>query len=163
MIITISSKLDAARHWYKTMTAYKSDIIEALLREDFDSWVELTPWKVGDTVTYSCEEYEVQEILEDGKVRIKNDDEEETVESSWIEPRDYDGVPMWGYLWELDSMDLDWVRENLSKVAECGFKIYEIEKFDLLLIGIDGAGYDFYEEHWIPLYEARGLQWHDEK
>ena len=26
--------------------------------------------------------------------------------------------------------------------------------------GIDGAGYSFYEEHWIPLYKARGLQWH---
>ena len=26
---------------------------------------------------------------------------------------------------------------------------------------IDGAGYDFYESHWIPLYKARGLQWHE--
>ena len=22
-------------------------------------------------------------------------------------------------------------------------------------------GYDFYENHWIPLYKARGLQWHE--
>lgn len=27
--------------------------------------------------------------------------------------------------------------------------------------GIDGAGYNFYEAHWLPLYNARGLQWHD--
>lgn len=24
------------------------------------------------------------------------------------------------------------------------------------------SGYDFYEAHWIPLYEARGLKWHKE-
>ena len=28
--------------------------------------------------------------------------------------------------------------------------------------GIDGAGYSFYEKHWIPLYKARGFQWHKE-
>lgn len=36
---------------------------------------------------------------------------------------------------------------------------YIAEIFDT--IGIDGAGYDFYEAHWIPLYEARGLHWHE--
>lgn len=30
------------------------------------------------------------------------------------------------------------------------------------LIGIDGAGYDFYKAHWLPLYKARGLHWHKE-
>lgn len=29
--------------------------------------------------------------------------------------------------------------------------------------GIDGAGYDFYEAHWEPLYKARGLHWHSEE
>ena len=33
---------------------------------------------------------------------------------------------------------------------------------DGYFFGIDGAGYSFYEEHWIPLYKARGLQWHKE-
>ena len=27
---------------------------------------------------------------------------------------------------------------------------------------MDGCGYDFYLEHWVPLYKARGLKWHDE-
>lgn len=26
-----------------------------------------------------------------------------------------------------------------------------------------GAGYSFYTEHWIPLYKARGLKWHDKE
>lgn len=29
-----------------------------------------------------------------------------------------------------------------------------------LLLGINGAGYDFYESHWVPLYLALGYQWH---
>ena len=44
-------------------------------------------------------------------------------------------------------------------MADCGFRIYESEEFGYFF-GIDGAGYSFYEEHWIPLYKQRGLQWH---
>ena len=29
-----------------------------------------------------------------------------------------------------------------------------------LVLGIDGAGYSFYDSHWFPLYIALGYQWH---
>ena len=29
-------------------------------------------------------------------------------------------------------------------------------------LGIDGAGYDFYDAHWVPLYRLRGFTWHKE-
>ena len=45
-------------------------------------------------------------------------------------------------------------------MSECGFRIYYSEKYGYFF-GIDGAGYDFYEAHWIPLYKARGLKWHE--
>ena len=45
-------------------------------------------------------------------------------------------------------------------MANCGFRIYESEDYGYIF-GIDGAGYDFYEAHWIPLYKAIGLKWHD--
>ena len=45
-------------------------------------------------------------------------------------------------------------------MSNCGFRIYESEEFGYFF-GIDGAGYDFYESHWEPLYKARGLHWHD--
>lgn len=32
---------------------------------------------------------------------------------------------------------------------------------DEILIGVHGVGYDFYEYHWGPLYEALGYRWHD--
>ena len=47
-------------------------------------------------------------------------------------------------------------------MSECGFRIFESEEFGYFF-GIDGAGYDFYEQHWLPLYKARGLKWHDPK
>lgn len=68
--------------------------------------------------------------------------------------------PMWGTVWSLHSLDEDWVLGNLDIVSDCGFYVYETDEIGVF-IGIDGAGYDFYEAHWIPLYKARSLQWHN--
>ena len=69
--------------------------------------------------------------------------------------------PMWGWMWTFnDITDAEWLEKHLKEVHECGFRIYYQQDYGYLL-GIDGAGYDFYEEHWIPLYEARGLKWHE--
>lgn len=61
---------------------------------------------------------------------------------------------MWGWLFHPRySSDEDWIRENAEEIAkECGFLIYESDETGILL-GIDGAGYDFYEKHWLPLYQ----------
>ena len=37
---------------------------------------------------------------------------------------------------------------------------FESEDFGCLL-GIDGAGFNFFHHFWIPLYRLRGLQWHE--
>ena len=50
--------------------------------------------------------------------------------------------------------------DGIQVMSECGFRIYESDEWGYFF-GIDGAGYDFYSEHWIPLYRKRGLQWHD--
>lgn len=73
-------------------------------------------------------------------------------------------LPMWRWMWSFDdSADDYWLEEldGIRIMSECGFRIYEHEEFGYFF-GIDGCGYDFYEAHWIPLYKARGLQWHDE-
>ena len=49
--------------------------------------------------------------------------------------------------------------QGWSEVADTG--IYAIELDGELILGIHGAGYDFYESHWAPLYEALGYQWHE--
>lgn len=45
------------------------------------------------------------------------------------------------------------------EVAETG--IYAIEFDEELLLGIHGAGYDFYSQHWSKLYAALGYCWHE--
>lgn len=44
-------------------------------------------------------------------------------------------------------------------VAETG--IYAIEFDEELLLGIHGAGYDFYAQHWSRLYDALGYRWYE--
>lgn len=55
-----------------------------------------------------------------------------------------------------------WIREHLDYTVACGLYVFDSNDFGLLL-GIDGGGYDFYTDHWIPLYTARGFQWHVEE
>ena len=72
-------------------------------------------------------------------------------------------LPMWGTMWSFsEPMDDWWLEEKngLEAMARCGFRIYRQEDYGYIF-GIDGAGYDFYEDHWIPLYKERGIQWHD--
>jgi len=82
-------------------------------------------------------------------------------------PEDCDTLPIWGTMWAFgDNIDNDWIRgkfgqDGLQLMADCGFRIYESEDWGYIF-GIDGCGYDFYEDHWIPLYKARGLRWHEE-
>lgn len=75
-----------------------------------------------------------------------------------------DILPIWGTMWSFrDSADTRWLEDDgIQSLSKCGFRVYESDEFGYFF-GIDGAGYDFYEEHWIPLYRARGLRWHDFK
>ena len=61
-----------------------------------------------------------------------------------------------------DSLDNYWLEEKdgITRMSQCGFRILESKEFGYFF-GIDGAGYDFYESHWIPLYNEHGLKWHD--
>ena len=79
-----------------------------------------------------------------------------------------DGLPMWGTMWSFgDSCDEHWLDDmygydGIVAMSQCGFRIFKSYEFGYFF-GIDGAGYNFYESHWLPLYKARGLEWHDPK
>jgi len=49
-----------------------------------------------------------------------------------------------------------------EKASECGFLVYEPQDFNGIVLFVDGAGYDFYDQHWIPLYLALGYTWHEQ-
>ena len=73
----------------------------------------------------------------------------------------YSEVPMWGTVF-VPNWDQDWLRDNAEEVSRLGFIVYETDEIGVY-VGINGAGYDFYDAHWLPLYDLRGLQWHDEE
>lgn len=68
---------------------------------------------------------------------------------------------MWSTLFSpTNSCDNSWMIDNAVSVSSCGVYVFDSEYFGCVL-GIDGAGYDFYEDHWNALYELRGLKWHE--
>lgn len=74
-----------------------------------------------------------------------------------------DNLPMWGTMWSFgDGCDDWWLsdKDGIKIMSECGFRVFENEEWGYFF-GIDGAGYDFYEAHWIPAYRKRGFEWHD--
>ena len=69
----------------------------------------------------------------------------------------------WGWMFHPGcSFDEEWIRNHIREVEECGFLVYDSDETGILL-GVDGMGYDFYEDHWKPLYVIRNLHWHDEE
>lgn len=158
---------DATQMWVDTFNEVQIGMIEALMEIDPDAWEEVTPLSIGDRV-YVYDISEEGEVLghtpQDGVflIRLDNGDNVKITSDGCSVERD-DVLPMWGYLWSFgDSADDYWLEElgGLQKMADCGFRIYKHDEWGYFF-GIDGAGYSFMEEHWVPLYIARGLQWHD--
>lgn len=72
------------------------------------------------------------------------------------------GEPMWSYWFQpKDPVDAWKIQEMSDEVAGLGFVlIIDDEDQSVWGLGIDGAGFDFYESYWIPLYDLFGLKWH---
>lgn len=118
--------------------------------------------KTIEKIIHEDEEVYVVNVMTDGVLEFELDKTTITVESDDVDVEREGYLPMWGTLWTFgESLDEDWAREHLQEMANLGFRIYEYYPTGKLYFGIDGAGYDFYEAHWIPLYKARGLHWHN--
>lgn len=171
---------DAAREWVSEFNAIPTEVIRKLMDYSCDEIIELTPPCVFDNVyivsgEHDGEEGTIKDVLYDEENdeyryeiclfnRYGNDIRVTLEKDEFVVTYD-DYLPMWGTMWTFDDIcDKDWLEseDNVRKMAECGFRIYEQEDFGYVF-GIDGAGYDFYEQHWIPLYKERGLHWHNEE
>ena len=159
---------EAAHEWVKEFNAIPQNMIAFLMQHDPDSWYKVTTISVGDNVyciDSMCEgevlSYDPETEMYD--IMLHNGKKISTVKDD-LEANIYEPLPMWGTMWSFgDSCD-DWWLSNgngIDIMSACGFRIYEHDEWGYFF-GIDGAGYDFYEAHWIPLYKARGLRWHDE-
>lgn len=71
------------------------------------------------------------------------------------------GYPVaYSTMWTFDtSLDDDWALQHLEELYEIGVIVYESEHLGIVF-GIDGTGYDFNKEHWVPMYDLRKLNWH---
>lgn len=163
---------EAAEEWVRQFNAIPQGVVEKLMQLDCDAVHEITPPSKYDRVYIVSGEHRSEE----GEIlRVSDDDDEVYVveldgsrEEAEINQDDFEvqrdgSLPMWGTMWTFgESIDNWWLEEDagLQAMADCGFRIYESEDFEYIF-GIDGAGYNFYEAHWVPLYRARGLQWHD--
>lgn len=167
------TRLDAAHEWVREFNAIQQGIIERLMRDNPDEWTEVTVPSAGDRVYvydvpdgYS-HEGEIHSYDMESDLYFVEPDEGKmlSVERDDFEVERDGGLPMWYTMWSFgDSCDDWWLEEGdgIQVMSDCGFRIYSHEEFGYFF-GIDGAGYDFYEAHWLPLYNKRGLQWHDEE
>lgn len=166
----------AAREWVQEFNAIPRDMIELLMRTDPYSWSTITKPYVGARVyvedgEHDGEEGEIIECNYDGEpdlyvIKLDNEDLDDIVlaEDEFYVIYETEPLPMWGTMWSFgNSVDDHWLEneDHLRLMSQCGFRIYYHSEWGYFF-GIDGAGYDFYEAHWIPLYKARGLKWHDE-
>lgn len=164
---------EACQLWVeRDMNQVPMSVVEKLMQvSDYSDITEITPPSKYDRVEifsgdYDGESGEIVKHLGNTEylVQLNNSEYDEPVEvcEDYFDVQRDDVLPMWGTMWEFkDICDKEWLENNLQAVANCGFRIYESEDYGYL-IGIDGAGYDFYEAHWLPLYKARGLHWHKE-
>ena len=164
---------EACQLWVeRDMNQVPRSVVEKLqVQSNYNDITEITPPGKCDSISifsgdYAGEDGEIVRNVGDDEYIVQLDSDEYpdpvTVFSDEFDVVRDDGLPMWGTMWALnDRCDIEWLEGNLHAVADCGFRIYESEDYEYL-IGIDGAGYDFYESHWLPLYKARGLHWHKE-
>ncbi len=166
MIQAGMTRLDAAREWVHGFNAVPTDMIAKLMAAEIDDWCEVTRPTVGDWAYASdVGEGEIVSVdYETGWCKIDlGEGKVARYHENRIEVNREDGLPMWSTMWSFDdNCDEYWLEEKdgLAAMSKCGFRIFKSEEFGYFF-GIDGAGYDFYEAHWLPLYEARGLKWHD--
>ena len=161
-----ASIYDAVHAWVSEMVSLPLSVAEKLKSLDEDDFEEFTPPVRGDCVYFPFGGDEGEVVRYDpasGRYLVRmNGGYLKSAAEDEIEVYREEFFPMWGTLWSFsDPCDIRWGEEHLQQMADCGFRLYESEDYGLVF-GIDGAGYDFYREHWIPLYRTRGLQWHKE-
>lgn len=171
MVREIKTIREAADEWVREMNAIQQEMIAKLMAADPDDWSEVTKPAIGDRVYVYAKGDEggitgVDELDDETIYTIELDSEDMVAcKEGEFEIERYEPLPMWGTMWSFgDSCDDWWLEESdgIDLMSRCGFRIYESEEFGYFF-GIDGAGYSFYDEHWIPLYKARGLHWHSEE
>lgn len=166
MMKTDMTILEATRHWVYGFNAIPTAMLVRLMDQNPEEFSEVTIPTIGDTVYVYDESIngEITAQVDEGYQIILENGTEITATVNDFTLVHTDILPMWGTMWSFgEGVDENWVENGagLTALSECGFRIFKHETFGYFF-GINGAGYDFYAEHWIPLYKARGLNWHNQ-
>ncbi|MBU8576466.1 hypothetical protein ACQKEX_15145 [Bacillus pumilus] len=84
---------------------------------------------------------EVTELLEDG--------ESQAIES----------LPKWQDMYIAKKKDAQWIKDNVTDVINCGYRVFQDNKYTYL--GLDIANSSELRQCWIDLYKLKGYMWHD--
>ena len=154
--------MDRVYKWVNTdFIPVPQSVVEKLLGLGLGDITDITPPAIGDRVyifgSKNDEDGEIVGISEDRetyKVKLYRVDEViELEDGDFTVVRD-SYLPIYETMWAFrygSYNDIFFDGKNLEKFSDCGFRIYTSEDYEFI-IGIDGAGYDFYEQHWYPLY-----------
>ena len=141
------------------------DIVKSRISSDFndirlENLQKVFPYWFENTLTVEVtdediqnEGYEVEDMdenqIDDARSEIENQQRE----------------VMWGTIFEAkDNTIKDWILNDYEKIiTEAGFTIIDLSRENEgeyetgVFLGVNGAGYDFYDQHWIPLYKIFGV------
>jgi len=141
----------ACEKWVKEWSCIPTELLERAYGETFDDIEIIAP---------EFEDYK-KEYIKDGY--CDGDCEScryENCRDSYFE--DVPKIPAWGWVFvPKEEIDQRWLKACAEIIADwCDVIVYYTEEIGYY-IGFNGAGYDFYDAHWIPLYILRGLKWHE--
>lgn len=148
-------------NWFNS--AYPAVSVDLLENSDEGRFLQCKDLpQVGSTISEfgefgECDDfpYDITEVSLEDEVVIA-ESEGDRIELSFDELCCLDGRPMWNTAWDLGGEP---TCEEIQLYNDCGIGVYEDEDSNWYM-GIDGCGYDFYDDHWLKLYRKRGLQWH---
>lgn len=161
---------EATQDWVRGFNVFPQNMIEAICEsKGFQSFNEITIPSIGNRV-YEYNNSEYGEITnynskkEVYTIKLDNGDvcKDEVFDFEVVNEEHF---PACGFLYQFDNnLDDYWLEEKdgIKIMSNLGFRIYYNEDWGYFF-GIEGYGYNFYEEHWIPLYKAKGMHWHKEE
>lgn len=97
-----------------------------------------------------------------GEYRVEERSEDD--DGNYYYEDDTYNVPMWGWCWDIsDYISYEEIEDYYFKykLLDLGFTIIKDENGGNYWIGINGAGFNFYDAFWTPLYDVLGFKWHE--
>lgn len=150
--------INEVRDWVQRLNAVPVSALEKIYEHDGSINEITTPVRghfvclfdggAGEVLDYDAETDEYSVRLEENGEVVSLDENEFYI--------NYDEVfPMWSTMWYMGNPcdDAWFTDEHIRQMSEMGFRVYYSDDFGYIF-GINGAGYDFYEAHWVPLYKA---------